>query len=374
MCLVKRKISMDSDTSRTTGGMILLLSLLLHILILLLIFLFQTASHDAQNMQYIDLENQVPLDPLQQQQFPQSQQQSPQTQQQMDPYDPDHEIMIELIAQGMNPNDTLTEEAGEIVRDTATPIPGALPQESAAAEDEDANNTTDSDDESAMQDEMPAQEMSEQPSEIPAPAADERPSDDLSKGAQAFDPFNDSLAAQLPPPSPITAKPAAPKQAIKKVVRKMAQRPPLTPAQAQALSKLAQGFMQSMNAELGGKPSNDPTQLAHQRYMTKLWNNLKQTVNAENNSLSLANDLDTQATLVLTINKQGKLINAILRHPRKTNDILQMESMLISNAQRVGLFPPLPESFKKEEVTFVMPIHLRALQGIHSGYRLQVEQ
>lgn len=366
---------MDSDTSRSTSAMLFLLSLLLHILILLLIFLFQTASHDAQNIQYIDLENQVPFDPLQQQQFPQAQQQqAQQQQQQMDPYDPDLEVLVELIAQGMNPNDTLTEEAGEMVRDQATEIPGALPQESIPAADEDANNTTDSDESAAQEDETPAQEVSEQPSEVPTPAADATPSEEPSKGAQAFEDFNDSLTAQLPKPAPMTAQPAAPKQAAKKVVRKMAQRPPLTPAQAQALSKLAQGFMQSMNAELGGKPSNDPTQLAHQRYMTKLWNNLKQTVNAENNSLSLANNLDTQATLVLTINKQGKLINAILRHPHKTNDILQMENMLITNAHKVGLFPPLPESFKKEEVTFVMPIHLRALQGMHSGYRLQVEQ
>jgi len=366
---------MDSDTSRTTGAMLLLLSLLFHILLLLLIFLFQTASHDAEHIEYIDLENQQPFDPLAPQQFQQSQQQqAQQQQQQMDPYDPDHEVMVELISQGMNPNDTLTEEPGEIVRDTATPVPGAFSQESIPSADDDANDTTDSDDESAAQeDETPVQEASEQPSEMPVPTADEKLSADFAKGAQAFEPFIDTLTAQLPQPAPIPAKSATPKQAAKKIVRKMAQRPPLTPVQAQALSKLAQGFMQSMNAELGGKPSNDPTHLAHQRYMTKLWNNLKQTMNAESNVLSLANNLDTQATLVLTINKKGKLINAVLRHPRKTSDILQMESMLLTNAQKVGLFPPLPESFKKEEVTFVMPIHLRALQGMHSGYRLQVE-
>lgn len=366
---------MDSDTSRSTGGMILLLSLLLHIILLLLLFLFQAAPHDTQHIEYIDLENQTPFDPLLPQQVQQSQQQGQQQpQQQMDPYDPDLEVLVELIAQGMNPNDTLTEEAGEILRDTATPTPGALPQESIPSADEDANNTTDSNDPTDETDETPAEEISEQPSESPAPAADEKPAEEPSKGGKDFEPTADTLAAQLPKPAPIPVKPIAPKQAAKKVVRKMAQRPPLTPAQAQALSKFAQGFMQSMNAELGGKPSNDPMQLAHQRYMTKLWNNLKQTVNAENNSLSLANNLDTQATLVLTINKQGKLINAVLRHPNKTNDILQMENMLISNAHKVGLFPPLPESFKKEEVTFVMPIHLRALQGMHSGYRLQVEQ
>lgn len=363
---------MDSDTSRTTGAMLLLLSLLLHILLLLLIFLFHTASHDTQHIEYIDLENQQPFDPLAPQQFQQPSQQ--QTQQQMDPYDPDLEVMVELISQGMNPNDTLTEEPGEIVRDVATPVPGAFSQESIPSADNDANNTTDSDDESAAQeDDTSAQETSEQPSEIPAPAADEKLSEEFAKGAQEFQPLIDTLAAQFPQPSLMPARSAAPKQAAKKIVRKMAQRPPLTPVQAQALSKLAQGFMQSMNAELGGKPSNDPTHLAHQRYMTKLWNNLKQTVNAENNSLSLANNLDTQATLVLTINKKGKLINAVLRHPRKTSDILQLETMLLTSAQKVGLFPPLPESFKKEEVTFVMPIHLHALQGMHSGYRLQVE-
>lgn len=367
---------MDSDTSRSTSAMIFLLSLLLHILTLLLIFLFQTASHDTEHVQYIDLEsNQLPLDPLQQLQQALPQQAQNQNQNPVELDEQDFEVLVELIAQGMNPNDTLTEEAGEVIRDQATDIPGALPQESIPAAEDDANNTTNTDDDSsAQEDDTPSQEISEQPSESSAPSIDEKPLEERSKSTQSFEPVMDMLAAQLPKPSPVAAQSAAPKQSAKKVIRKMAQRPPLTPAQAQALSKLAQGFMQSMNAELGGKPSNDPTQLAHQRYMTKLWNNLKQTVNAENNSLSLANNLDTQATLVLTINKKGKLINAVLRHPHKTNDIQQMESMLISNAHKVGLFPPLPESFKKEEVTFVMPIHLRALQGMHSGYRLQVEQ
>lgn len=345
---------MDSDTSRMTGALLLLLSLLLHMLLLLLIFLFKTAMHDAQHIEYIDLENQQPFDILTQQ---------PQ-QQQLDQYDPDHEVLVELIAQGINPNDTLTQEAGEIVGPTPTDIPEPLTQEQTASDAQDGDESQ------AAEQETSAQETSEQLSETLMPPTEQLSSEDLLKGAQALEPIVDTLAAHIPQPVP---KPVTPKQAVKKIVRKMAQRPPLTPSQAQALSKIAQGFMHSMHAELGGRPSNDPTQLAHQRYMTKLWNNLKQTMNTEHNVLALSNNLDTQATLVLTINKQGKLVNAMLRHPRKTDDILKMENMLLTNAHKVGLFPPLPESFKKEEVTFIMPIHLRALQGVHSGYRLEVE-
>lgn len=381
---------MDSDTTRTTGAMILLLALLLHILLLLAIFIFQPDFYEPQVVDLNDFETPVLLDfdPLPQspqlpQLQPQAQQPTPQQTPQPMPIDKeDLEVLVELIAQGTNPNDTLTREPGEIVRDEPTPIPGSLQQESIPPTDADEAHHDDVDqnddiDESqdadidTTQDEISEQKSSDQPLENPGVSQEkssERPLIDV----HDFESIAHAFVEQKTP-APVQAKPAAQTSPIKKIVRKIVKRPPLTPPQAQALSKLAQGFMQSMNAELGGKPSNDPIHLAHQRYMTKLWNSLKQAANAEHNVLALSNDIDTQATLVLTINKKGQLVHALLRHPRKTSDILKMENMLIANAHRVGLFPPLPESFHKEEATFVMPIHLRALQGVHSGYRLQVE-
>jgi hypothetical protein len=335
---------MDSDTSRTTGAMLLLLSLLLHILLLLFIFIFQTAPRDAQQIEYIDLKNQLPLDPLLQQQ-----QQS--QQQQMDPYDPDHEILVDLIAQGMNPNDALTEQPGEIVQDTATPIPGTLPQEEVTAEDaQDLDAET--------EDEASTQETVEQPEE-PMPPAQETP-----KEAFTLQELADTLTAQLPQPAALPAKPTAPKQAAKKIVRKMAQRPPLTPAQAQALSKLAQGFMQSTHAERGGTPSDDIAQLATQRYTTKIWNYLKQTFNAEQNAMVLSKDVNTYIVLKITLNKQGKLVDVGCDGPQRTRDVLKFEDAILAAVRKVGLFPPMPDSFKKDQYTIVLPIHIRLAQGI----------
>jgi hypothetical protein len=346
---------MDSDTSRTTGSLLLLLSLLLHILLLLFLFIYQNSTSEKHNFEHQgqEFDTQV-LD----------NQPNQQQQQQNDPYDPDHEVMVELISQGVEPNDTLTDEAGEL------PQPAGIGEEKPPTPDD-----AQSDEEETLDDQP---NVSDEPSptdaeKIPDTTPEEKaPTKEPIKGADLLESIADTLTGPQAPPR--EQKPLTPKQAAKKIIRKMVNRPTITPAQAQTLSKLAQGFMQSMNAELGNKPSNDPTQLAHQRYMTKLWNNLKQTMNAENNVLALSDNIDTQATLVLTIDKKGKLLNALLRHPRKTSDINKMESMLLSNAHKVGLFPPLPESFKKDQVTFVMPIHLRAQQGIHSGYRLQVEQ
>lgn len=344
---------MDSDTSRMTGSYLLLLSLLLHILLLLFLFIFQNSSHDGQTVEYFDPENQLQNNPLNQQQDDEN------------TYDPDHEVLVELLAQGVQPNDTMTDDPGELPQPSQPgyeqpPIP-----KDAQADEETPDDAPDLNDAQ----ESPIEE-NPQPAEKPEPVEEKStPQQELLKEPL---PIADTMSGpKMPTPE---QKPLTPKQAVKKIVRKMVQRPTVTPAQAQMLSKLAQGFMQSMSAELGNQPSNDPTQLAHQRYMTKLWNNLKQTMNAENNVLALSDNIDTRATLVLTINKQGKLINAMLRHPRKTADINKMESMLLTNAHKVGLFPPLPASFKRDEVTFVMPIHLRAHQGIHSGYRLQVEQ
>lgn len=348
---------MDSDTSRTTGSLLLLLSLLLHILLLLFFFIFQSPSHEAPHIEYFDPENQL-FDPQQQAQ------QSQQQQQQADPYDPDHEIMVELLSQGVEPNNTLTDDPGELtppaqIQDTQTKTPDDTVTDDQQTPDDDG----DSED----------QASEESPTEDKAPLRDEPSPEEPSKGA-SYEPFTIPDITPTPQALRQTQEPTRPKQAAKKIVRKMVQRPPMQPADVKLLSKVAQGFMESMFAELGNAPSNDPTQLAHQRYMTKLWNNLKQTMNAENNVLALSASIDTQAVLVMTINKQGKLLNALLRHPRKTTDISKMESMLITNAQKVGLFPPLPASFKRDEVTFVMPIHLRAQSGVHSGYRLQVEQ
>lgn len=345
---------MDSDTSRMTGSVILLLSLLLHIFLLLLIFIFQNTAHNLRNLEEQAFQDQLLDDPLAQQQ----------QQQEEDSFDPDHEIMVELLSQGVEPNNTLTDDPGELAQPSlpATPEP---PTDDAQSDEEESDDQTD--------DEPTAQEMETPPLEKPVEEPTDVPlAEEPSKGAEQLEPIADTISG--PKQRTQTQQALTPKQAAKKIVRKMIQRPTITPLQAQTLSKLAQGFMQSMSAELGNVPSNDPIQLARQRYMTKLWNNLKQTMNAENNVLALSDNIDTQAVLVLTINKQGKLLNALLRHPRKTPDINKMENMLLTNAHKVGLFPPLPDSFKREEVTFVMPIHLRAQQGIHSGYRLQVEQ
>lgn len=349
---------MDSDTSRMTGSLLLLLSLLLHILILILLFMFQSPAHDPQKMEHRDAENQLLDDQLNQQQ-----------QQQDDPYDPDHEVLVELLSQGVEPNDTLTDDPGELPQPSL--VADQKPPEPDDAQSDDGEENPD--DHAQSEDESPLHDAPEPPAESLTPPTDQPLAAEPIKGAELPQPIADTISG--PQPSQQAQQVAlTPRQAAKKIVRKMIKRPTITPAQAQTLSKLAQGFMQSMNAELGNKPSNDPTQLAHQRYMTKLWNNLKQTMNAEQNVLALSNDIDTQAVLVLTINKQGKLLNALLRHPRKTPDINKMETMLLTNARKVGLFPPLPQSFKRDEVTFVMPIHLRAMQGVHSGYRLQVEQ
>jgi hypothetical protein len=338
---------MDSDTSRMTGSLLLLLSLLIHILILLFLFWFQTPPHDAQTIEYFDADNQLQAN-------------QPDQQQQNQPNDDDHEILIELLSQGIQPNNTLTDDPGEIAQaPLAQKGQEQTPDDTATDDQTEPEDPASSDDASQAEDET-------KPSDAP-------PAEEQKKGSSE-QPI--SIPDNTPAPQERAQKqePARPKQTVKKIVSRVAPRQPMHPADVKMLSKVAQGFMESMSAELGNAPSTDPTLSAHQRYMTKVWNNLKQTMNAEENVLALSSNIDTRAVLVMTINKQGKLLNALLRHPRKTDDISKMESMLLTNAHKVGLFPPLPASFERDQVTFVMPIHLRAQAGIHSGYRLQVEQ
>lgn len=135
-----------------------------------------------------------------------------------------------------------------------------------------------------------------------------------------------------------------------------------------SLSKITQGFMRSVQQEEGinNPPAMDAERLAAHQYATKLWNIIKNSFRGENSALHLAHAIDILAYLVITIAKNGQLIDIHLEANQITSEFKQIEALLVSRAQKAGLFPPLPQRFGVPQKTFTFPIRLQGQAGYHA--------
>lgn len=135
-----------------------------------------------------------------------------------------------------------------------------------------------------------------------------------------------------------------------------------------SLGQLAQGFLKSMQQEEGinNPPQMDVDRLAAHQYATKIWNIIKNSFRADHNALHLSQSVDTMAYLVITIAKSGKLIDIHLESNTINHGFKQIESLIVTHAQKAGLFPPLPSRFAVAQKTFTFPIRIQEQEGYHT--------
>ncbi len=158
-------------------------------------------------------------------------------------------------------------------------------------------------------------------------------------------------------PSP----PAA--QQVKHPIRKIKQQQIITPRKKQVtLADIAKGFIKSVERERENQASAlpDGKQLSLQIYGTKIWSLLEQSAKAQRSSIFVHTPVDNTITVVLTIGKNGSLINAQLKPPTKEPSINSIIFSIIKNA---GLFPPIPNHLGKKQLTLQYPLRIKAEPG-----------
>lgn len=132
-----------------------------------------------------------------------------------------------------------------------------------------------------------------------------------------------------------------------------------------SLADIAQGFIKSMHHERGtDKYEQDAKKMAEQIYASKIFNMLSQAFKTESETLFSPRAISTKALLIISIEKDGRLVHIELQHPRKTPELQNMERLFISTAHKVGLFPPLPQSFNADRATFSLYIKIDLEKGM----------
>lgn len=218
-------------------------------------------------------------------------------------------------------------------------------------------------------------------SQQPAPATVmfKNPSSDFAKAT------TDRQAPPKPKPQP---KPEAPKKEIPTPTRikqlqsipikhKMVQartdpsrnpyRRKYTPQLRATLKNLTQGYLQSKHNERGAMPNSalDMKQLTRQRYTTRVWTMLKNSFRSHAQVIHINTNVKTRAVLSITLGKDGSLLNMLLKHTKRTNNIQQIEKTLLTAAKTTGLYPPIPNEFDSQTITLNFPLAIDAKAGFH---------
>lgn len=133
------------------------------------------------------------------------------------------------------------------------------------------------------------------------------------------------------------------------------------------MGQIAQGFLKSLQQQAGHNPGTtiDAEQLARQRYGTRVWTLLSNSYRATKMPTHLLGDITTQAIIVLTIKKDGTLLNIEMQHPNKSHDLREIESIILKAAKTAGLFPPIPNQFNVDTITLSFPLGIKGHQGVH---------
>ncbi|TET06054.1 hypothetical protein E3J79_03275 [Candidatus Dependentiae bacterium] len=132
------------------------------------------------------------------------------------------------------------------------------------------------------------------------------------------------------------------------------------------LAEIVQGYMhhvaqeqeQSVETQIRSLPSSK--QLALQVYSTKIFTLIEQAAKVNQKMLYASGNHTTDATLILTVDQNGKLIEAYLTPPLQEKEVREW---IFTFIHKVGLFPPIPKHLKKEKITLSYPLKIDIQQG-----------
>ncbi len=158
------------------------------------------------------------------------------------------------------------------------------------------------------------------------------------------------------------------------------------PKQRMSLSDITKSFMRHVREDqentghytaqqsgMGGAgggslyaPRNSAIPLGEQIYATKLYRLLSSAALAYDHAIYSQQELEMQTVLDVTIDKQGSIVSVCLTPPIPEHEL---EKALCSIVRSVGLFPPIPRSFKKSRIVVHIPLNIKSKQGF-ATYRL----
>ncbi len=135
------------------------------------------------------------------------------------------------------------------------------------------------------------------------------------------------------------------------------------------LADIAKGYMRQVNQERENTVEHslrslpESKQMALYIYTTKMYDILEQTAKATQKMLYAPQNRTVDATLMVTINQDGELLEVQLipqLHEKEVRDAL------LNIVNRAGLFPPIPKHLKKEKLTLSYPIKINMHQGFNT--------
>jgi len=132
------------------------------------------------------------------------------------------------------------------------------------------------------------------------------------------------------------------------------------------LADIAKGYMHrvaqeqehTMETQIRSLPSSK--QMALQVYSTKIFALLEQAAKVNKKMLYAPEDRTTNVILILTIGRDGRLLEASLTPPLHEKEV---RDWLFSFINQVGLFPPIPSHLKQEKITLQYPLKIDMQQG-----------
>jgi len=133
-----------------------------------------------------------------------------------------------------------------------------------------------------------------------------------------------------------------------------------------SLADIAKGYMQKIvydrehNVETQLRSLPTSKQMALQVYSTKIFGLLEQAAKVNQKMLYAPENHTTDAALMLTIDRDGKLLEAHLIPQLHEKEIREW---LFNFVKQVGLFPPIPKHLKKDKITLHYPLKINIHQG-----------
>lgn len=149
----------------------------------------------------------------------------------------------------------------------------------------------------------------------------------------------------------------------------------ISTAATQQLAKLSTGFFNNVQqatdqqaAEYEGTHTaqRQLNTTIEQRYYAKIWQALKMAFDVHKKGIYLKDNVDTYATLHITLMRNGQLVEVGLHHARKTAEVATIESVLRGAAQAVGMFPPVPRVFHEDPLIIKLPLAIKTHAGFHT--------
>jgi hypothetical protein len=133
--------------------------------------------------------------------------------------------------------------------------------------------------------------------------------------------------------------------------------------------QLAQGLLHSAatanSVRLAALPTENKFMLL-QQYKAKAWSWLRQSFYGHQRLFHISRSLETKVPLVMTIAKDGTFLDIHFACHEKSQELKEVESILLRTARLAGLFPPIPRALDVAHITMSLDFGVFVKEGFHT--------